>query len=319
MHTVDVLIPTYNPKPAHLTEALENLQKQTFQDWHAFIHDDCSPENQTEAIVKPFLSDTRITFKKSDTRLGIGGNWNACVAHTSAPIVAFLFQDDVWLPDYLAQANDVLTKHPTVGLVSMEHDYHFEEKIPDTGCYLSVQKVKQTLTGGFHEGKDLFRWWLARELHPNFIGEPSFVVMRRTALEAAGPFLEDMPQALDMEAWMRMLLVSDWYDERKQHYGSFRIHSGAASARNAEGGHGLFDRLRCFEIVIALLSGKDRSNAIAARNRSIDTMVAKYFARVQSGAYVTGKGSGRLKQFCLRHPLIIGKSVCKYFLKKIFS
>lgn len=311
MSPVDVLIPTYNPHPAHLREALESLKKQTFQDWTAFIHDDCS-DVDTRAIIEPYLADPRFRFAKSAKRLGIGGNWNACVRQTSAPVIAFLFQDDIWQPEYLARAMEIFRQNPTVGFVSMEHDYLFDGQVPSPSYYEQIRNARKTLAAGFHEGHAMFRWWLARELHPNIVGEPSFVVMKREALAKAGPFLEDMPQALDMEAWMRMLLVTDWYDDRDHSYGSFRVHANGASARNALGGHGLFDRLRCFEIMIARLHGHDRKDAIAARNKSINTMVAKYFGRMKSGAKVTGHGSGRLKKFCLRHPLLILRAVIAY-------
>lgn len=313
--TVDVLIPTYNSDPAHLREALESLRSQTFKDWTAFIHDDCSSVD-VGTIVEPFLVDPRFRFRKSEKRLGIGGNWNACVKQTTAPIVAFLFQDDIWSPDYLEQATKILNENPSVGFVSMEHDYHFDNGSPDTGCYSEVAGAKECLASGLHRGKEMLRWWLNRELHPNVIGEPSFVVLRRSTLQKAGPFLEDMSQALDMEMWIRMLLISDWYDEQTHSYGSFRVHGNAASARNALEGHGLFDRLRCFEILIGKVRGDERKAAVTSRNQAIQTMVGKYFARLKKGAKVGGSGSGKLKKFCLRHPLLIISAVLGYFFSK---
>src|SRR5947207_693209 len=85
MAAVDILIPTYNPKPEHLTEALKSLQNQTFRNFRAFIRDDCSPNGRTFSIVEPFLSDVRIQYEDGKHRLGIGGNWNACVKATSSP------------------------------------------------------------------------------------------------------------------------------------------------------------------------------------------------------------------------------------------
>ncbi len=310
---IDVLIPTYNSNPAHLREALESLKNQTFSDWKAFIHDDCSSVD-VRAIVEPFLADSRFQFKKSEKRLGIGGNWNACIAHTSAPIVTFLFQDDIWSPTYLEQAVNVLHANPSVGFVSMEHEYQFDNGSPDTGCYTEVADAKKDLSAGLHGGMEMFHWWLKRELHPNVIGEPSFVVMRRDVLKKAGPFLEDMQQCLDMEMWIRMLLISDWYDERSASFGIFRVHANAASARNRLEGHGLFDRLRCFEIVIGLLRGDDRKIAMKHRDLAIRTMIGKFFARRKEGLTMKGgSGNGKFKKFCLRHPLLILRAILTYF------
>ncbi len=309
----DVLIPTHNPKPDHLKMALESLIKQKFHYWKALIHDDCS-DIDVASMIQPFLSDARITFKKSPHRLGIGGNWNACVASMNAPIVAFLFQDDVWNPDYLAQAIETLEKNPSVGFVSMEHSYMYEGSIENKPLYEAVRSFrKKSVAAGMHQGHTFLNFWIRHELHPNVIGEPSFVVMRRKVMEEAGKFLTDMPQFLDTEYWLRLLTITDWYNETEKDYGSFRVHSGAASAMNQQSGQGLFDRLRCFEMIIGRLQGNDRTMALEARNGAVETMVAKFFGRRNSGKKTSAQGSGQLLRFCLRHPLLIGKSILKYF------
>src|SRR3989338_11597797 len=124
-HLVDVLIPTYNPNPAHLREALDSLKSQTFSKWKAFIHDDAS-EVDVESMVKPYLMDPRFTFEKSKVRLGIGKNWNACIGKTYAPSVAFLFQDDFWNPDYLETAINIFNGNPRAGFISINHEYRIE-------------------------------------------------------------------------------------------------------------------------------------------------------------------------------------------------
>ena len=311
---VDVLLPTFKPNRAHLTEALESLLKQEFQDWHAFVHDDFSHGSETAAIVKPFLSDPRFTFAASNRQLGIGGNWNACIEQTSAPFVAFLFQDDLWSPSYLSDATSILKQHPTVGFVSMRHEYRSEGDIWNFSLYEVVQSFKEkNIAAGVHSGRELLRFWINHELHPNIIGEPSFVVMRRETMRKAGSFLEDMPQFLDTEFWQRLLLISDCTVLSTKNYGVFRVHPEGASAVNQEMGSGLFDRLRCFERLISALQGDDRKACIRARNRAVSHMVEKFFSRVKSGKKASPKGSSMLVRFCIRHPVLIGKSVLKYF------
>lgn len=314
---VDILIPTYNPKREHLAAALESLRGQSFQDWRALVHDDASPSVHTEDIVKPFLADTRIAFKKSPTRLGIGGNWNECLKQTSGECVAYLFQDDIWSPDYLAAAIDVLQNNPSVGFVSMDHAYKGEGDVTNVPLYDAVRRFKKTnVAPAFHSGKDFLKFWTKHELHPNVIGEPSFVVMRRSAMEKAGTFLEDMPQFLDTEYWLRMLTVSDWYNLADREYGVFRVHPDAASAINQESGQGLFDRLHCFERLIALLQGEDRTTAVQARNNAIQKMVTKFRYRIGSGKRSSSQGSGTLVRFCLRHPFLILRSVFRSVLRR---
>lgn len=308
-NAVSVLIPTYNPDPEFLRQALDSLKAQTFTGWTALIHDDCS-STDVQATVAPYLTDKRFTFIRSDKRLGIGGNWNACVRNSGGTFIAFLFQDDLWAPSYLAEAIRVLEENPTVGFVSLEHAYKVEGMQEAAPLYEAVRQVRlQDVQGGFHQGPALLRRWLERELTPNIIGEPSFVVMRREAVEKMGSFLTDMPQFLDVEYWTRLLLGYDWYFARGE-FGGFRVHAKGASAMNQETGSGLFDRLRCFDLLIGELSGSDRRLAVEARSRALKKMIGKFFKRVGTGKKVSGQGSGELKKFCLRHPL----TVCKAFV-----
>lgn len=309
---VDVLIPTYNPKPEHLTEALKSLQAQTYTGWTALVHDDCSAAD-TLAIVAPFLTDRRIRFVRSEKRLGIGGNWNACFEQSSHPYIAYLFQDDVWAPTYLHDAVQTLESNPTVGFVSMEHIYAVEGEMTSAPLYDAVRDFRNAhVKSDLHEGISLLKWWITHELTPNIIGEPSFVVMRRDAMAKMGPFLTDMPQFLDVEYWTRLLLSYDWYFLRGN-FGSFRVHAKGASAVNQESGQGLFDRLRCFELLIKTLSPLDKRIAIEARGKALKTMVTKFRNRVGSGKKVSAQGSGELKKFCLRHPLLILKAVVQSY------
>jgi glycosyltransferase involved in cell wall biosynthesis len=317
MPTVDILIPTYNPKREHLTAALRCVQAQTMQDWRLLVHDDFCETSQAASIVEPFLADPRIIFRKSPVRLGIGGNWNACVAEGKAPFVAFIFQDDIWEPGYLEESLKALHAHPSAGFASVKHRYQYEGSVPNADQYEALQAVKhRDVRPGLHHGKTFLQWWIARELSPNVIGEPSFVVLRRSVMEQAGTFLMDMPQSLDVEYWIRMLVISDWVNIPLE-LGAFRVHPSGTSAVNNEAGQGLFDRLRNMERLVELLDGEDRRVAVKARNAAVEKMVEKFFQRVRSGKRVSSKGSGVLKKFCLRHPLLITRSILKYQIKRI--
>lgn len=314
MHSLDVLIPTYKPQREHLTAALACLKRQTFSDWTAFIHDDHTDDSEARTIVQPFLSDPRIRYEESATRLGIGGNWNACVKKTSSEFVAFLFQDDLWEPHYLQSAVDILKNNPTVGFVSMEHRYQPEGGQELGPIYEGVQEFRRTMIkAGLWKGNECLRLWIDKGLTPNFIGEPSFVVMRRSVMEKAGAFLEDMPQFLDSEYWLRLLQISDWFNLAGD-FGAFRVHPAAASANNESSGAGIFDRLRCFGILVSALKGEDRARAMAARKNALNGMVRKFFERRREGKKVGG-GSGMMKKMLLRHPLLIGTAVLRHLLK----
>ena len=209
--TVDVLLPTYNPGAEHLRVALNALRAQTYPHWQAFIHDE-SDAVDVEEIVRPYLSDPRFRFKKSARRLGIGGNWNACLTNTKNPYVAYLFHDDEWTPAYLDRAVEVLEQHPNVGLVSMDHQYRIEGDFDAAIGYTTLERWKRRiLKPGVISGKEFLLRWVRNGVWPNLIGEPSFCVLRRSVMDKVGVWNEKMPQSLDAEYWVRMLPHCDWY------------------------------------------------------------------------------------------------------------
>lgn len=311
MLRVNVLMPTYEPQPAHLREAVESVLAQSEPDWTLLIHDDASTRNVLE-IIEPFLHDKRITFVRSPQRLGIGGNWNACVRRTHAPVVQFLFQDDVWTPHALELGLQALDRHESVGMVSLSHRYQFEGQPASEGPYAELNAAMRELSSGLFPGTEFLRQWIDMGLRPNLVGEPSFVMARRSTLERAGPFSETMPQFLDADMWMRCLLHGDWFRVTED-CGFFRVHPKAASARNEESGAGLADRLEAFERLInELPRGTLRREAMTARRTALDGMVKKFLARMHSGKSVgSAAKNGSMKRFALRHPLLMARSLLR--------
>ena len=281
MPAVTICIPTYEPQPAHLRAAMDSVLAQTFTDWELIVHDDASRSN-VEAIVKPFLTDPRIHFYLSPTNLGIGGNWNATMKKGSASFVAYIFQDDLWHPDYLRQSMDVLQREPDVGFTAANHTYLMEGRTPgmSIGIYGEVTDLRNTqMKEGRLHHEEFLSSWITRGLRPNLIGEPSFVVLRRALMERVGPFLEDMKQGLDAEYWIRCLLVADGY-WIAQNLGEFRVHPKAATAQNEESGAGSTDRLRIFQsLVKALPPGPMKTLAKKVLRREMWGMMKKFVRR----------------------------------------
>jgi GT2 family glycosyltransferase len=253
-HLIDILLPTYNPNHEHLAEAVESLMNQTEKNWKLFINDDHHALSQTQKMIMPFLKDPRINIQQSTKRLGIGGNWNTCLYHafhSDAPFIAFLFQDDVWNEDYLEKGIQILQSDASIGMVALKHAYHHEGTMQKNEVYESIETWKNNGTiQGKQNGKDLLKQWIESELKPNIIGEPSFVILRKSVIQRAGFFREDLPQCLDSEMWMRILEHSNCYFLEDKEYGFFRVHKNAASAQNEESGAGRIDRLLCMDVLL---------------------------------------------------------------------
>jgi glycosyltransferase involved in cell wall biosynthesis len=106
MTAVTVVISTHN-RPDELCAAIAGVCLQTRQDWQALvIGDACSDETGMRLAA---LSDPRIRYINLTQRVGEQSGPNSVgMALADTEFIAFLNQDDLWLPDHLAHAIDCL-------------------------------------------------------------------------------------------------------------------------------------------------------------------------------------------------------------------
>ncbi len=311
---IDICVPTWNCNRSYFQQAIDSALAQTETRWRMYIHDDASTVDM-ETIVKPYLSDPRISWHPNRIKLGIGGNWNATMRLGSAPFVQFLFPDDYWEPDFLAKGLNAMEEHPSVGIVSLGHRYIGEGGVDLTKYKELEQFRKEHLHAGVHDGIETIRWWVTRGLHPNIVCEPDFTMLRRSVMEQAGWYLEDMRQNLDVEYVVRMLLRSNWYVIPEQ-CGSFRIHEDATSSINQREGKGVFDRFRCIELLReALPPGSDRDLVTRARNVALTGMASNYLKRVKQKNIISPAGGGMFKKFAMRHPWLVLRALWRAWRK----
>ena len=98
MAAVTIVIPAYNSQ-GKLMRAVESVQQQDFVDWELVVVDDGGSEDLSWV---ERASDPRIRMVRQPNR-GVSTAGNVGVSIGSAPYVAFLDQDDEWLPGKLAQ------------------------------------------------------------------------------------------------------------------------------------------------------------------------------------------------------------------------
>ncbi len=310
MSTVSILLPTYEPDPRFLREAVASVLAQTYPHWTLLIHDDASATDIGD-IIAPSLRDPRIRYERNAFRLGIGGNWNACLAQASGNFIAYLFQDDVWDPEYLARAVTVLEREPDVGIVTCFHAYRTDgsaeaEAFRQAAGFDAIQEARRSVMGtGTQEGTSFLKMWIGRGLRPNLVGEPSFVVLRKSVVDRIGRFREDLPQGLDMEYWLRILLVANLHVLTRE-AGFFRVHPSGASMRNDEAGAGLADRLRCIDLLTRHPDAPTdvKRAARQAFSSQLAIMFRKAWKRRGEGKAL-GKGNMHaMLPILLRHPIL---------------
>lgn len=96
---VSIIMPSYDTAK-YIDKAIDSVLKQTYTNWELIIVDDCSPDN-TDDIVKPYLSDERIKYYKNEKNSGAAMSRNRALREAKGKWIAFLDSDDLWMPDKL--------------------------------------------------------------------------------------------------------------------------------------------------------------------------------------------------------------------------
>ena len=65
---VSIIMPSYNTG-RFIKETIESVLSQTYSNWELIIVDDCSTDD-TDEVVKPYLSDERIKYLKNEKNSG---------------------------------------------------------------------------------------------------------------------------------------------------------------------------------------------------------------------------------------------------------
>ncbi len=97
--TVSIVMPSYNTTN-FISETIESVLAQTYTDWELIIVDDCSTDN-TDEVVKPYLSDSRIIYIKNEKNSGAAISRNRALREAKGKWIAFLDSDDLWMPEKL--------------------------------------------------------------------------------------------------------------------------------------------------------------------------------------------------------------------------
>ena len=118
---VSVIIPTHN-RPNLVSRAIKSVLAQTYQALEVIVVDDGS-DLSAENIVRG-IADPRIKFIRHELSRGASAARNTGITNAVSSLIAFLDDDDEWLPTKLEKQVALIEKlPPEVGLVYCWMDY----------------------------------------------------------------------------------------------------------------------------------------------------------------------------------------------------
>jgi GT2 family glycosyltransferase len=116
---VTTVIPTYR-RPQLLRRAIESALNQTRTDGKVAVYDDASGD-ETEAVVRELAArDSRVTYHRHETNLGLTGNFRFALEHVETPYFSILSNDDMLLPRLYEAGISALESHPEAAFVATQ-------------------------------------------------------------------------------------------------------------------------------------------------------------------------------------------------------
>ncbi|WP_018982683.1 glycosyltransferase family 2 protein [Salinimonas chungwhensis] len=156
-HTVSVVITTFN-RPDELKEALDGVYAQIVKPLEVIVVNDASsvPYDQ---VIEEFSHHDNFIYKPLATSSGANKARNVGVDSARGDIIAFLDDDDIWMPDYLLEhlqaydegADAVVSGYQNLGKedeIFVQLSPHVEPDILKTGnqyCGMSGFSMKRSL------------------------------------------------------------------------------------------------------------------------------------------------------------------------------
>lgn len=227
---ISVCVPTHNGAP-YLRQCLESALGQTWRDFELLIADDGSTD-ETVAIAREYARrDARVRLHANERNLGLVGNWNRCAALARGAWIKFLFQDDYLEPGCLARMLEV--SRPGVPLVVTRRVMRFEAGTPEALRRIYEQHASRwTIPGFFGHGSQVapaaFAAHMVERPTLNCIGEPTAILLHRSAFQRFGGFNPDLLVLADWEYAARVAIHTGlaYADEP---LATFRVQSRSAS------------------------------------------------------------------------------------------
>ena len=169
---VSVLVPVYNVKREYLSECIDSILGQSYDNFEICIVDDASTRKETLEVLKEYGNNEKIKIKYREKNGHISKAANDALEMAKGEFVALVDDDDVLAKDALYKVVRVLNENKKIDLVYSDEDKinrygvrccpHFKpDWSPDTLfslnyiCHLVVARTKLVReVGGFTVGME---------------------------------------------------------------------------------------------------------------------------------------------------------------------
>ncbi|NET30791.1 MAG: glycosyltransferase family 2 protein [Cyanothece sp. SIO1E1] len=185
--TISVVMTVYNTS-SYLTNSVESILNQTFEDFEFIIVDDCSTDDSWSILSDYAKRDLRIILQRNQENLGPAQSSNKGLAIAKGEYIARFDSDDVSLPTRLQEQLNYMERHPSVALITTAVDY-----INDNGDHIGkyIPPIDPIMT----------RW---HQIFGSPLRHPTAFWRRQLISDLIGQYNSDFRYALDYEFFTRV-------------------------------------------------------------------------------------------------------------------
>lgn len=126
---ISIVMPVFNPSPAHLRVAIRSVMDQFYPSWELCIADDASTNRAVRRVLGEMQAcDPRIKVVYREANGHISAASNSALSLASGSFIALLDHDDLLPPHALYEVAGTILANPQVDLI-----YSDEDQIEDSG------------------------------------------------------------------------------------------------------------------------------------------------------------------------------------------
>ncbi len=184
---VSVVMPAFNERPDMISDAVNSILQQTYNNIELHIFDDSTKE-ETRAAIDVFKIDPRVNIHRSPERVGFIKSLNLGLEAASGQYIARMDGDDFSHPDRLEKPVAFLESHADVMVVGGQINI-----MDENGQIISSRSYP---TGGLK----FFLFSCAR----NPLAHPT-IMMRREVVDKGYRYDDTLRMSEDLDFWLRLM------------------------------------------------------------------------------------------------------------------
>lgn len=190
MMKISIIIPAYNGERT-IGKAIESVLTQSFQNFEIIVVDDGSTDNTKDVVSELINKDSRIKYLWQKNFGGPASPINEGIKISQGGYLAFLEQDDEWLPNKLEKQIDFMENRADLGIVSC-------------GAIIKSDVSGKQRRFEFLKDKSSDFWFESMLENKNFFYNLSTLLIKRSSYQEIY-FDDNLKIVTDLDFYIRMM------------------------------------------------------------------------------------------------------------------